>query len=136
MTDQHNHGHHHHGHAQADADAPSVKDPVCGMTVQLDAGKPSLEHAGESYHFCSRKCHDKFAADPEHFISGAHKKQSLAVPKGAKYTCPMHPEIVRDEPSDCPICGMALVPMGFPQPTTNRIPNLSISLAAFGLAPC
>jgi len=25
------------------------------------------------------------------------------------YTCPMHPEIVRDEPGDCPICGMALV---------------------------
>ncbi len=25
------------------------------------------------------------------------------------YTCPMHPEIVRDEPGDCPICGMTLV---------------------------
>jgi Cu+-exporting ATPase len=25
-----------------------------------------------------------------------------------KYTCPMHPEIVKDEPGDCPICGMAL----------------------------
>jgi Cu+-exporting ATPase len=25
-----------------------------------------------------------------------------------QYTCPMHPEIVRDEPGDCPICGMAL----------------------------
>ena len=30
---------------------------------------------------------------------------------GAKYTCPMHPEIVRDAPGDCPICGMALVPI-------------------------
>ncbi|NIO39358.1 MAG: heavy metal translocating P-type ATPase [Burkholderiales bacterium] len=25
-----------------------------------------------------------------------------------QYTCPMHPEIVQDEPGDCPICGMAL----------------------------
>jgi multidrug efflux pump subunit AcrA (membrane-fusion protein) len=25
------------------------------------------------------------------------------------YTCPMHPEIVRDQPGDCPICGMTLV---------------------------
>jgi Cu(I)/Ag(I) efflux system membrane fusion protein len=25
------------------------------------------------------------------------------------YTCPMHPEIVRDKPGNCPICGMALV---------------------------
>ncbi len=30
---------------------------------------------------------------------------------GARYTCPMHPEIVRNEPGDCPICGMALEPM-------------------------
>ncbi|SEM84815.1 Cu2+-exporting ATPase [Chryseobacterium taichungense] len=29
--------------------------------------------------------------------------------KTAKYTCPMHPEIVRDEPGACPICGMDLV---------------------------
>ena len=27
-----------------------------------------------------------------------------------EYTCPMHPEIVRDEPGACPICGMALEP--------------------------
>ena len=26
-----------------------------------------------------------------------------------KYVCPMHPQIVRDEPADCPICGMDLV---------------------------
>ncbi|WP_010229996.1 heavy metal translocating P-type ATPase [Gillisia marina] len=28
-----------------------------------------------------------------------------------KYTCPMHPEIIKDEPGNCPICGMDLVPM-------------------------
>ncbi|MCH8322656.1 MAG: hypothetical protein IIB64_06225, partial [Proteobacteria bacterium] len=27
------------------------------------------------------------------------------------YTCPMHPEIIQDEPGDCPICGMALEPV-------------------------
>jgi len=27
----------------------------------------------------------------------------------AKYVCPMHPQIVRDDPSSCPICGMDLV---------------------------
>ncbi|PZU08907.1 MAG: ATPase P, partial [Chryseobacterium sp.] len=35
--------------------------------------------------------------------------------KAAKYTCPMHPEIIRDEPGSCPICGMDLVRM----PDTN-----------------
>src|SRR5437762_2526052 len=28
-----------------------------------------------------------------------------------QYTCPMHPEIVRDSPGNCPICGMALEPV-------------------------
>lgn len=27
------------------------------------------------------------------------------------YTCGMHPQVIRNEPGDCPICGMALVPM-------------------------
>jgi Cu+-exporting ATPase len=31
-------------------------------------------------------------------------------PGGADWTCPMHPEIVRDAPGSCPICGMALEP--------------------------
>jgi P-type Cu+ transporter len=30
---------------------------------------------------------------------------------GTRYTCPMHPQIVRDAPGTCPICGMALEPM-------------------------
>jgi Cu+-exporting ATPase len=30
------------------------------------------------------------------------------------YTCPMHPEIEKDHPGDCPICGMKLEPKGIP----------------------
>ncbi|WP_379969948.1 copper-transporting P-type ATPase [Epilithonimonas sp. UC225_85] len=30
--------------------------------------------------------------------------------KATEYTCPMHPEIIRNEPGSCPICGMDLVP--------------------------
>lgn len=43
----------------------------------------------------------------------AHRNNGdpVAVPAGAQWTCPMHPEIVRDGPGDCPICGMALEPM-------------------------
>ena len=26
------------------------------------------------------------------------------------YTCPMHPQIIKDAPGNCPICGMKLVP--------------------------
>jgi P-type Cu+ transporter len=44
------------------------------------------------------------------------KEQTKAITTGGKYTCPMHPEIVRDEAGACPICGMNLVPM---QPTDD-----------------
>lgn len=35
------------------------------------------------------------------------------------YTCPMHPEIVQEMPGDCPLCGMALEPMGAPDPAAD-----------------
>jgi Cu+-exporting ATPase len=41
----------------------------------------------------------------------------------ARYTCPMHPEIVRDAPGSCPICGMALEPM-LPTAGDDEIPEL------------
>lgn len=37
----------------------------------------------------------------------------------AKYTCPMHPEILQEEPGSCPICGMALEPL-IPKGETNQ----------------
>ena len=33
-----------------------------------------------------------------------------STPEAVAYTCPMHPEILRNTPGDCPICGMKLVP--------------------------
>ena len=86
------HGHHHGGHESGNR----VKDPVCGMMVDPAAGKPHMTYKGHEYHFCSDSCHGKFKADPEKYLTA----QSAAAPaiKGAQYTCPMHPEIIRDEP--------------------------------------
>jgi Cu+-exporting ATPase len=43
-----------------------------------------------------------------------HEPSTAATPAahspGTIYTCPMHPEIERGQPGDCPICGMALEP--------------------------
>ena len=41
---------------------------------------------------------------------GGHADHGAGAPAATEYTCPMHPEIVRDEPGSCPICGMALEP--------------------------
>ncbi|MDX8498640.1 heavy metal translocating P-type ATPase [Mesorhizobium sp. VK4C] len=169
----HSDHHHHHGHGAACCSAKTaapaaeavVRDPVCGMTVDPAAGKPTAEHAGRTFHFCSERCRTKFQAEPDkyltatdpvcgmnvdrasakHFIrheghgfyfcsSGCKGKfeaepaKYLAgrpapqpMPKGTQYTCPMHPEIIRDKPGACPICGMALEPMGVP--TGDEGPN-------------
>ncbi len=101
------------------ADEYTEFDPVCGMKVDPVTGKPHFEHKNKNYHFCSQGCHDKFAADPEFYLTGRHKQKKQRAPVGTLYTCPMHPEIVEDHPGDCPLCGMALEPMGVPTDEPN-----------------
>ncbi|TIO07719.1 heavy metal translocating P-type ATPase [Mesorhizobium sp.] len=193
----HDHHAHTHGSCCSAKAAPSVagaviRDPVCGMTVDPAAGKPTAEHGGHLYHFCSERCRSKFTAGPEKYLTAAdpvcgmsvdratakhfsrHEGQGFyfcsagckakfeaepakylgdrpepqAMPKGTQYTCPMHPEIIRDKPGACPICGMALEPMGVP--TGDEGPNpelvdftrrfwvsavLSVPLLIFAMAP-
>jgi P-type Cu+ transporter len=42
---------------------------------------------------------------------GTVPEQSRAVASPGQYTCPMHPEVISDQPGSCPICGMALEPV-------------------------
>ena len=113
-----------------------MKDPVCGMTVDPAHAAGKHQHAGRTYYFCSTHCLKRFAADPTRFLSppaepaqmpslvslGRPRSSPAAVapaptPPSAPapaaagtWTCPMHPQIVRDGPGACPICGMALEP--------------------------
>jgi P-type Cu+ transporter len=96
------------------------KDPVCGMTVDPATAKWSRREDGRTYHFCSNGCMTKFAADPAKYLAPAVAKSehrttpahAAPPPSGVIFTCPMHPEIRRAEPGACPICGMALEPVG------------------------
>jgi P-type Cu+ transporter len=128
------HAHAAHPHHQGNAKRQTVKDPVCQMDVDPAAAAGSVEHNGRTYYFCSKHCVQKFLTSPDQFTADA---SALAVPKfptltviqppgssaqapagprptgsgPVSYTCPMHPEIVRDGPGSCPICGMALEAM-------------------------
>lgn len=121
--------------AQSEDVLTSVLDPVCGMTVKLNAGKPSFHHSGTEYHFCGNSCKKRFGADPVFYLSGNHKKKIKAAPKNALYTCPMDPEIVQEGPGTCPVCGMALEPMdGMPDGPNPELEDFTrrlwISVAA------
>jgi Cu2+-exporting ATPase len=78
--------------------------PICGMNLVL---LTSMQNEGHSnYH--------------KHTKVDKHIKQeqqtnpviNINEVKGfQKYTCPMHPQIVQDDPGKCPLCGMTLVPL-------------------------
>ena len=105
--------------------AADVIDPVCGMTVKPDSPHHAAWERSE-YFFCSPGCRQKFEADPATYVRVAPGATRLteststsqrpdhplraAGKEAAVWTCPMHPEIVRDGPGSCPICGMALEP--------------------------
>ncbi|RJF98170.1 heavy metal translocating P-type ATPase [Noviherbaspirillum saxi] len=109
----HHHEHHEHAHGEAGASVVSEKpftDPVCGMKVSANPEK-TVEYKGDTYHFCSAKCMEKFKGNPEVYVGSSKEEPAQAVPEGTIYTCPMHPEIRQPAPGSCPKCGMALEPM-------------------------
>ena len=85
-----------------------VKDPVCGMDVDSATAKHKLDHAGQTFYFCSARCAEKFRSNPEKYrAAGAARRQKEPQP-GTAYICPMCPEVRETKPVPCPKCGMAL----------------------------
>jgi Cu+-exporting ATPase len=87
-------------------------DPVCGMTIEEADAAGTHRHDGVMYYFCNPSCLERFTQDPKRFLRPDATVTPPASTQTAdvEYTCPMHPEIVRDAPGSCPICGMALEP--------------------------
>jgi P-type Cu+ transporter len=94
---------------QRSSEPGSVTDPVCRMSVDPATARHRVEHAGQEYFFCGARCREKFVAEPERFL--APGPASTPAAGSGPWTCPMHPEVVRDAPGPCPICGMALEPL-------------------------
>ena len=92
------------------------------MTVDAERAAGSFEFDGSTYYFCSPHCHRRFSSNPSAFIHQDSAPSSEVA--GAEYTCPMHPEIVRDRPGSCPICGMALEPR---TPTLDEPENTELA---------
>ncbi len=101
--------HAHHDHSPHTGTSRTGKDPVCGMTVDLDhprGGKTIFE--GREIGFCSPNCKARFEADPQRYLG--EKRPEPSAPAGTKWVCPMDPEVDADRAGPCPKCGMALEP--------------------------
>ena len=51
-----------------------AKDPVCGMTVDRRAGKPTSIYEGHTYYFCGAGCKAKFDAEPERYVDSSERQ--------------------------------------------------------------
>ncbi len=108
-----------HAHHRSAAAKDNIAiDPVCGMEVDTASTDRVVTHNGTPYYFCNDKCLALFKANPGEFadsgaVSAADRSSAAAAGAlpGTQFTCPMHPEVIRDRPGACPICGMALEPV-------------------------
>ena len=105
----------------APEDFIEAQDLVCGMTVSRKTTEHMAKHDGARFYFCSSNCLDKFETNPDNYLDG--NQTTVTAPPGTIYTCPMHPEVETIGPSDCPLCGMALEPMGLPDPNAGPNPE-------------
>ncbi|MDK4735282.1 heavy metal translocating P-type ATPase [Rhizobium sp. CNPSo 3490] len=94
MDTKHDHHHHRHGDGhchcghdhQEKATEVVIRDPVCGMTVDPQAGKPSFDQMGRVYHFCSESCRTKFAVQPQDYLTAKDPVCGMTVDRStAKY---------------------------------------------------
>jgi Cu+-exporting ATPase len=94
-------------------------DPVCGMKVSEDS-QFRYDYQDKTFLFCCAGCLARFQASPERYLTATpvlpatepskSSEEEIGPAIGTEYICPMHPEVVRQVPSVCPICGMALEP--------------------------
>lgn len=83
--------------------------PKCGMTlVPVEAKEKEHSH---SHHQHTDHKNVASSSHIKHVIPAVEMQSSQGF---RKYTCPMHPQIVQDNPGKCPLCGMWLVPLAKP----------------------
>ena len=59
----------HHMNMSQPTDGETATDPVCGMTVAVNADAISREHDGKTYYFCGEHCAENFMKAPQIFLS-------------------------------------------------------------------
>ena len=100
-------------------DSKEEKTPCCSSKEEEKTSCCNSDNSkeitknGNGIFYCPMQCegkktYNKMGSCP---VCGMDLVEQPKAVQVLKYTCPMHPEIIKDEPGSCPICGMDLVPM-------------------------
>ncbi|MFV8391731.1 heavy metal translocating P-type ATPase [Flavobacterium sp. LB2P6] len=103
-----------------------IEKSCCSSNKQQEKSRVILPDTAQGKYYCPMHCegekvYDKQGSCP---VCGMNleKVPELSVAK-TMYTCPMHPEVIKEGPGSCPICGMDLVPMERTDSEENKVYN-------------
>lgn len=91
----------------------TIEIPGKENNSEIHSHKSEIIKDGNGIYYCPMHCegektYDKAGTCP---VCGMVLLEQPKLVQDTKYTCPMHPDVVKDVPGSCPICGMDLVPM-------------------------
>ncbi|UCD18729.1 MAG: efflux RND transporter periplasmic adaptor subunit [candidate division WOR-3 bacterium] len=113
--------------------------PVTGDTFTVHASTPVVVYKGEEYYMCCPGCDLEFMKDPEKYLDemkrsgGGSQAVEPAADEVSYWTCSMHPEVRSETEGNCPICGMALIPVYERSESSNTLHLESSAVALAGI---
>jgi Cu+-exporting ATPase len=105
---------------------PNSDKKSCCETHTASKLNETIPTNAKGKYYCPMHCegdkvYDKAGDCP---VCGMHLEKVLELDNiSKKYTCPMHPEIVKNHSGSCPICGMDLIPMEPNENEDNKVYN-------------
>ena len=102
----------------------SIEKSCCSSNKPQEKSKVTLPSNAQGKYYCPMHCegekvYDKPGDCP---VCGMDLvKEATIISSKTMYTCPMHPEVVKEGPGSCPICGMDLVPMKPTDAEENKV---------------
>lgn len=84
--------------------------------------KPKVVKDGNGIFYCPMHCEGEktYPKAGDCPVCGMDLIEQPKLIQNVSYTCPMHPEVVKDASGSCPICGMELIPLQLSESEENK----------------